>query len=387
MSDQPPARFVDTPEALDTLCRTLRGAKWLALDTEFIREKTYYPQLCLIQIAGDAEIACVDPLALDSIEPLCEVLEDPGITKVFHAAGQDLEIFYYLRGRLPTPVFDTQIAASLLGYGEQVGYAALVKAVLGVELDKSSARTDWARRPLQDRQIRYAVDDVHYLRDVYHRLHKRLSERGRLEWMEDDTRRLTDPDTYRVEPLSAWQRVRSAGKLKRRQLNVLKHLAAWRENRAAETNRPRRWILSDDIMFNLAAQQPADRPALERVRGLESKTAARHGDTLLSLIGKALAEPESEWPALPRAHKPTGEQEALADLLTAVVRLKAGEHELSPAQLAGRADLVSLARGERDVALLYGWRAKIAGRAVLDVLEGRLRLASREGRPVLEPGT
>jgi ribonuclease D len=375
MSENSTPALVDTYESLQALCESLKGADWLALDTEFIREKTYYPRLCLIQIASDRTLACIDPLALDSLAPLYALFDDPAITKVFHAAGQDLEIFYYLRGQLPRPLFDTQLAAALLGHGEQIGYANLVKAVLDVELDKSHTRTDWARRPLQDQQVRYALDDVRYLRELYPRLRSALEKRGRLGWMQSDLERLTDPASYRVEPMDSWKRVKGINRLKRRQLNILKHLAAWREQQAVAGDKPRRWILSDDALLNLATQKPASAEELGHIRQLEPGTVKRHGDTLMGLIKQALSEPESEWPEYKISRKAGAAEEATADLLMAIVRLNAERHELSPGQLTTRGELIRLAQGERELALLRGWRRQLAGDDVLAFLDGRCELA------------
>ena len=377
--------YIDTPQALDEFCATLQGCEWLALDTEFMREKSYYPQLCLIQVASDKAVACIDPLAIDDLGVLLDRLYDRSITKVLHAARQDLEILFALRGELPQPLFDTQVAATLLGHGDQISYAALVKEVLGVELDKSHTRTDWAARPLDEAQVRYAADDVRYLRQVYLRQLEELRERGRVEWLAEDFAALADPTLYMVHPDEAWQRVKGANRLKGVQLAVLRAVAAWREQEAQRSDRPRRWVLRDEVLVDLAKQMPSDSTRLGRIRGLENGVVRRHGDELLRLIEAARKAPKATWPsAEERRVRLTPEQEALADALMAIVRLRGQAGAVSPASLTNRRELEGIIAGERNSALLHGWRAAIAGHDVLAFLEGRKTLVTENGRLVLE---
>lgn len=362
-------RYIDDPDALAGFCAALRASDWLALDTEFIREKTYYPKLCLIQIADDNTIGCVDPLALDDLTPLFELLYDPGVVKVLHAAQQDLEIFHYLHGSPPAPVFDTQIAATLLGQGEQVGYAALVQRVLGVELDKSQVRTDWSRRPLSAEQLAYAADDVRYLRELYRRQYTALQQRGRLAWLDEDFAALSDPQRYRIDPETVWSRIKGAGRLRPGQLVVLRALVAWREREAMTRDRPRRWIVDDNLLLDLARLQPDSADKLEQLRGFEGERRRRYGETLLAVIAEAREMPRERWPQPTRPEPLSPEQDALVDALLAIVKLAAGEHEVSPGSLAGRRDLERLVQGE-DVALLHGWRKALVGRAIQAFLAG-----------------
>lgn len=282
--------LVDQP-ALIEFCTGLRGASWLALDTEFIREQTYYPQLCLIQVASADQIACIDPQALPSLEPLMEVLYDPTVTKVLHAAYQDLEIFYYLRGAVPTPIFDTQLAASVLGYGNQVGYANLAQQMLNVELEKTHTRVNWQQRPLAPEWLAYAADDVRYLREIYRRQWTMLVERGELEKLAEHFAALTDPARYQPQPQEAWRRIRDHQRLRGGpQQAVLQALAAWREEQAIRNDRPRRWILHDGPLLDMARCLPADLDRLAQIHGLPPATLRRHGETLLTLIAAARAE-------------------------------------------------------------------------------------------------
>ena len=374
------ALYIDTAEGLDELCKQLRQHDWLTLDTEFLREKTYRPRLCLLQVANPDVVACIDPLALPTLDPLLDVLFDNSITKVLHAAHQDLEIFFEMRGDVPGPIFDTQIAATLLGQGEQVGYGALVKEVVGVQLEKAHARADWCQRPLDEAQLSYAADDVRYLRAVYLEQLKRLQELGREVWLAEDFTEMGDPARYRNPPQEAWQRLKGANRLRGVQLAVLQQLAAWREEQAQRSNRPRRWILKDDILLDLARHMPKDSKAMLRIRGLEEGTVKRHGSALLDAINRGKTLPKEQWPSVKKGPRLPAEQEALVDVMMALLRERCREQAISPAAVAGRRELEKLIMGQRDIPLLHGWRAAVAGQSLLALLEGRLNLAVRNGR-------
>ncbi len=363
---------VETPEQLERLCRQLHDSPWLALDTEFMREKTYTARFCLLQVSNGEIAASVDPLQLESLEPLIEIIYDPKPVKVFHSGRQDLEIFLQQWGRLPSPVFDTQLAATLLGLGEQIGYARLVQELLGQQLEKSHTRTDWSQRPLEQEQLRYALDDVIYLGKVYLRLDERLQALGRNQWLQEDFELLTSPATYSMDPNQAWQRVKGWQRLKGGQLAVLQALAAWREEQARRADKPRRWIIKDDPLLELARRRPTEAAQLGRIRGLEQGTLKRHGATLARLIADAARKPESEWPR-ERSMPPrlTPNQEAITDLLSCSLRLLSDRAGITPSVLASRKELERLVTGERDLDLLHGWRRNLAGTALLEVLEGK----------------
>ena len=371
--------YVDTATALEQLCAQLQDSPWIALDTEFIREKTYYPQLCLLQVANAEHVACVDVLALNDLTPLLEVLYDPASTKILHSAYQDLEIFFNLRAALPSPVFDTQLAATLLGLGEHIGYGNLVKTLLGVELDKSQTRTDWSRRPLDPAQLAYAADDVRYLSRLYHRQQEELERRQRSAWLTEDFRALCDPGSYQIDSHLLWQRIKGHQQLRGIQLAVLRTLAAWREEQARTLDRPRRWILGDDVLLELARHPPKDMARLSRTRGLASGFIKRHGQTLLELIDATRQEPRQHWPKIaPHKHLSLS-QDALVDAMMAVVRLRGAETAVSPSSLANRKDLELLIQGA-DIPLLHGWRAAIAGCEIQSLLSGKLGLEVRDGQ-------
>jgi ribonuclease D len=367
--------FIDSPVALRRACDQLANQDYLAVDTEFVREKTYYPVLCLIQIASPHYCACIDPLALDDLSPLADVLLNPHTTKVFHAARQDLEILQQVLGTIPTPVFDTQIAATLLGLGDQLSYANLVNHFLNVQLAKGHARTDWERRPLSNEQLEYAADDVRYLITLYPVLRQTLSELGRLTWLDEDFAALTRPQLYHNIPQQQWQRVSGVAKLKPSQLAILQQLAAWREQQAQQQNKPRKWILSDDILLAIAMQGPHKLEQLERIRGINAAMIQRHGQTLLNLIAQAKDLPKSEWPTLPRRQALSTNQEALLDALMAIIKLQAAAHQINHTALSSRSDLENLINGDPDVALLHGWRHGIAGQQVQQFLQAQTCLA------------
>ena len=377
--------YVDTPEALRALAESLRGSPWLALDTEFIREKTFRPQLSLVQVSNGSLTACVDPLALTDLTPLLDLIYDPTVTKVMHAARQDLEIFLELRGELPRPVFDTQVAATVLGYGDQVGYGSLVRQVLGVDLEKAHTRTDWMQRPLAPDQIEYAADDVRHLAPLYQRLRAQLDAKGRLDWLDEDFAALVEPRTYRTPPEEAWLRIRGAGKLKGAQLAALRALTAWREEQAMALDKPRRWILKDEMLIELARQMPDTLAKLGRVRGLEAAVANRHGQKLVTLIAAARRLPPEQWPVLDLAERLDASQEAVVDLLAGVVRQLGADQGVSPSAIACRRDLERVLLGDTEVSLLHGWRGMLAGQALCDIVAGKTRVRVEAGRLVLEP--
>jgi ribonuclease D len=377
--------YIDSPQQLETLCRQIHNSEWLALDTEFVREKTYYANLCLLQLCNGEVAACVDPLAIEDLGPLLDILDKRDIVKIFHAGYQDLEIFHHSWQRLPAPLFDTQSAASLLGLGDQVGYGSLVQKLLGHQLEKGHARTDWSRRPLEREQLRYALDDVIYLGELYLKLRAELETQGRREWLTEEFAELASPASYTIDPDRMWQRVKGRKHLKGAQLAALQLLAAWREAEAEKSNRPRRWILKDEVLIELARRQPLENAGLEKIRGLEAGTIKRWGGTLLQLIVDARALPREQWPR--EKAKParlTANQDATADLLMCCLRLQAERESIAPSALATRRDLERLVSGDRELELLHGWRKVVAGDLLLDALEGRIAPRMVNGRLELQ---
>lgn len=364
-------QYIETLDALTDLCAQLEDSPWLTLDTEFIREKTYYPQLCLIQIANEEHVACIDPLALDDLTPLLDLLYNPAITKVLHSARQDLEIFQQLRGVPPASIFDTQVAATLLGQGEQIGYGNLVKLILDVDLDKAHSRTDWAQRPLSIEQLDYAADDVRYLRDVYLQQRQKLEQLGRLEWLDDDFKQLSDPALYAPPLDEIWTKLKGLNRLKGVQLAMVQKLARWREGLARERNLPRRWILSDDLIIEVARQRPLSEDKLRRIRGMDDKIIQRHGKMMLQLVEEARSLPAEQWPQLQQRPRLSSHQEALVDILIGVVKLSAAQHQLTPNALASRKEIEQLLADNPEAPLLHGWRYELCGQALQGLLNGK----------------
>jgi ribonuclease D len=384
MAERPPIEYIDTPEGLHALCARLRGYDWLALDTEFIREKTYYPQLCLLQIATPDITACIDPLAIGELGELLDVLYDRRILKVLHAARQDLEILYHLRGEPPSPVFDTQIAAPLLGYSGQIGYAVLAERVIGVTVEKKHTRADWSRRPVSEELLRYAADDVHYLALIYRRLSAELHAHGRRGWLDEDFAALSDAGLYSNTPADAWQRIRGTDRLRGSQLAVLQALAAWREQTAKVLDRPRNWLLRDDVLLDLARQQPSGPDALSHIRSLNERTARRHGADLLEAIARGQNNPPPQVKSARRRHPATTPaQEAVLDAMMALVRIRGAEQSLNPAVIASRAQLEELLWGDPDSELSHGWRRMMVGEELQALLRGELDLHVAEGTLVV----
>lgn len=364
--------LIDSKTRLLGLCRALKQCEWVALDTEFIRETTYYPKLYLIQVGTPQLVVCVDPLSLDTLTPLLDTLYSKNITKVFHSGYQDQEIFHNLRGTPLRPVFDTQVGARMLGYGNQIGYADLVNQLLGVTLDKTHTRTDWSMRPLSPLQLLYAADDVRYLRDLYLKQRTTLIGNGWHEWLKYDCERLYDAKKFEVSLEHVWQRVNGHHKLNPQQLAVLRSLAAWREREAQARDRPRRWIVSDAALIALAREVPRDGDLLSQVRGLPKKMVRRYGEQLIKSINTALIEPEEQWPQRKVRPPLTTEQAALIDEMMALVRHQASIHCLRPELLANRSQLEKLVLGDTNISVLKGWRATVVGKTLQDLLNGQL---------------
>lgn len=362
-----PTQLVDTQAALAGFLQRWHGAPFLALDTEFIREQTYYPQLCLVQVGDGPDVACLDPLAGVDLRPMLDRLADPATTYVFHAAAQDLEIFVRLAGRCPAPLFDTQIAAALLGYGEQLGYAGLIEKLIGVHVDKTLSRTNWARRPLTAAELAYAGDDVRHLAEVYPRLRGELETRGRLDWLREDCEAMIDPARYRPSPETEWKRLKGLARMDAPAQHVAARLAAWREVIAEQRDRPRRWILPDEAIYLIAERRPQTLRQLGDLQALPPKSLERHGQTLLDLVAQGAASDAP--PLVTDARADESEKKRLKRLLERA-RTIANDLGIPASLLAPRADIEALAMlGDKaPVALLRGWRREAAGKELLELL-------------------
>jgi ribonuclease D len=379
-----PVHLHDTTE-LRALVERARAHGRIAIDTEFMREKTYWAKLCLIQLAVGDECAILDPLQLSDLGPLLEVLADESVLKVLHAGSQDLEIFYRLAGHAATPVFDTQIAATLAGFPSQVGYARLVKDLFDVDIDKSDTFTDWARRPLTPAQIEYALNDVRYLDAAYLELASRLDRDGRTAWLAGDLAALSDPEQYEIRPEEQFRRIKRAASLSRRQLGVLQQVTAWREREAMRRDLPRRWVLSDETLTEVARRRPADTKVLGDIRGLNLRAVGGDGSGLLAAVRVGLSMPENELPRIVRRPRAVVDIEGVVELMGALLRVRASEHGIAVPLLATRADLERLAAGERDGSpLLTGWRRAIVGDDLVALVDGLLTLRVADGKIVVE---
>jgi ribonuclease D len=371
----PPIQYINRSEQLPDLCKQIQQAAWLALDTEFLREKTYYPKFCLLQIATPEWVACVDPIALPNLEILFEAIYNPAIVKVFHSCHQDLEIFFQLTGKLPEPIFDTQLAAPLLGFQDNPGYAMLVSSLLNINLTKAHTRADWSKRPLNKDEIDYAADDVIYLCQIYQIMTQKLTELGRIDWLKQDFAELANPENYQVKPEKAWLRIKGQNKLTGKQLSIIQTLAEWREKAAQTEDRPKNWLLRDEILFDLAKLQPESVSDLAAVRSINERTVQRYGKELCQLITVAKNRPPIPLTLKERPAKKTQQQEAILDILTALVRIRAEENALNPTILATRKDLEALLfNGDEESPLLHGWRFAMAGRELVGLLKGELLL-------------
>ena len=367
--------YIDNQESLEAFVERARSSSVLAIDTEFLREKTYYARLCLLQLATDEEVAIVDPFAVDDLHVLVPLLSDPGIVKLFHAGGQDLEILYREVGMLPEPIFDTQVAAALLGHTQQIGYGALVHSICGVNLKKVDSYTDWSRRPLSESQLDYAADDVAYLPGIYREMCAMLDERGRRDWLAPDFAELSDPARYEADPRQRFRRLKRVSSLSRRQLSAAREVAAWREEQAARRDVPRKWVITDEQIVEACKREARTIDELFMVRGMREKLPTRDARAVAALVARGLDAPQDEWPVLDRASKSEPNVDAQLDLMEAVVRLRARENGIALQTLASRDDLARLARGHRDdVDVLRGWRRSMVGEELLELLAGRLAL-------------
>jgi ribonuclease D len=378
-------RSITTTDELRDHCGALAAHPFVAVDTEFMRETTFWPKLCLIQLAAPGLEAIVDPLAegLD-LAPFFTLMADDRVTKVFHAARQDIEIVHIKSGQVPAPVFDTQVAAMVCGFGDSISYVNLVKRITGRDLDKSSRFTDWSRRPLSDRQLVYALGDVTHLRDVYLHLRTELERSGRTHWLDEEMAALTDPATYAAEPDAAWKRL----KLKvrnRKALGVLMDLAAWRERIAQAQDVPRARVLRDEALYDIANQQPTDVSRLAELRTLSDGFArSARAKEIIDAVKRGLARDPKEIPPLPQGPSVSSEAGAMVDLLRVLLKAAAGRHGVAPRLIADTEDLERIAvEREPDIGALKGWRRELFGEDALRLKRGDLALGMRKGEVVV----
>jgi len=387
MTIQPTITPIDSSEKLQCMVTALATASTLFVDTEFHRETTYWPQFALMQISArdaDGTVLCylIDPLAIETLDPLWKLLHNSDQVKVFHAARQDVEIIYHLSGALPTPLFDTQVAAALLGYGQQIGFGALVQQLTGVSLAKQATFTDWMARPLSQGQQQYAADDVLQLMPVYAHLCEQLQARGRRAWLNDEQHDLTNPASYDVATETVFWRTKGCNRLKPKQLAVLRSLAAWREKAARERDLPRRRLLADESMLELARQEKLDHQKIASIRGISKGLVKRFGDDLMVAWREGATCPKEQWPQRSKSPSHTAGSGIRAELLDALIQLKADELEIAASILASKSDLAALASwggmkkptSPPPLRILTGWRKQLIGDELLAMLAGELML-------------
>jgi ribonuclease D len=374
--------LITDTEALAAFCGRQKSAAFVAIDTEFMRERTYWPILCLAQVAGPDEAVAIDSLApgLD-LAPLLDLMEDAAVLKVFHAGRQDLEIFFQLSGKVPHPVFDTQIAAMVCGFGDAVSYETLVRRLAGAGLDKASRFTDWAQRPLTERQVRYALADVVHLRTVYERLQQILEKNGRAGWFAEEMQNLIDPAIYRTDPQEAWRRFRLRGHADRRLLGVLKSVASWRERAAQQRDLPRGRIMKDEAVQEIAAHAPKTIEQLARTRSLGRGVAeGKLGQDILDAVAEGLKDPNPP-PAIPGKAEPPPGIGPLIELLRVLLKQRVEESQVAQKLIATSDDLEAIAADDNaPVPALSGWRRELFGNDALALKHGRLALTAGRNR-------
>ena len=364
-------------------CKELSVHEFVTIDTEFLREKTYYPKLCLVQLSGpDKKARAIDPLVEGiDLSPLFELLANKNILKVFHSGRQDLEIFYNLTGAVVQSFFDTQIAAMVCGYGDSVGYENIVRQVSGYQVDKSSQFTNWSIRPLSDKQITYALGDVTHLCDVYLHLKAELEKRGRTEWVAQEERILNNPDTYANDPYKAWERIKIKSP-KAKSLAVLRELAAWREMQAQKRDIPKTWVMRDDALSDMANQAPQNKNQLAKIRNVSKEMAeGKTGVQLLKVIAKGLETPRDTWPVPKRKASLSQGAMAMVDILKMLLKVQSAVHDVAPKVIASAADIEAIAQDDNaDVPALEGWRKDVFGEGALAVKHGKLAIGLKDGK-------
>jgi len=364
-------------------CAALKKCEFITVDTEFLREKTYYPKLCLVQVSGpDKNAFAVDPLAKGiDLTPLFELLENEDVLKVFHAARQDLEIFYHLTSKVVAPFFDTQIAAMVCGFGDSVGYENLVRQITNNSMDKSSQFTDWSHRPLSEKQLKYALGDVTHLCDIYRHLSEKLEKRGRTAWVLQEEEILEDPATYENDPYETWRRIKIRSP-KPKSLAILREVAAWREKQARKKNIPKNWVIRDDALSDLAGQSPQTPDQLKKIRGVSADMAAgRTGKALLGCVHSALESPREDWPVPVKRKTLHPSVMAAVDILKMLLKIQSAEHEVAAKLIASQADLELIAQNDAaDVPALKGWRREIFGDDALALKNGKLAIGLKNNK-------
>lgn len=372
--------LIDDDSQLKAFVKRCCTSPYMAIDTEFLREKTYYARLCLIQVAIEGEVAIIDPFAIQDITLLNDALTSPDVVKIFHASSQDIEILYHETGVVPRPVFDTQIAAALLGKSQQASYSSLVSSYCSVNLPKKDSFTDWSQRPLKDSQIRYAADDVVYLPQIYYDMVEVLNEKNRLHWLDEAFEEISSPEKYEIKPEERYRKLRRVNQLNAQQMAAAREFAAWRELKAQKINVPRKWIVSDEQIVEACRREARTIDELFMVRGMRESLRAEDARQAVACIKKGLLCPKEQLPQVHEKPKNEHNVDIVVDLMNAVVHLRARENHIAPQTLAPQAELMKLARGHDDECeLLKGWRYKVIGKELKELLKGKFSLRIADG--------
>lgn len=372
--------LIDDDSQLKAFVKRCCTSPYMAIDTEFLREKTYYARLCLIQVAIEGEVAIIDPFAIKDITLLNDALTSPGVVKIFHASSQDIEILYHETGVVPRPVFDTQVAAALLGKSQQASYSSLVSSYCSVNLPKKDSFTDWSQRPLKDSQIRYAADDVVYLPQIYYDMVEVLNEKNRLHWLDEAFEEISSPEKYEIKPEERYRKLRRVNQLNAQQMAAAREFAAWRELKAQKINVPRKWIVSDEQIVEACRREARTIDELFMVRGMRESLRAEDARQAVACIKKGLSCPKEQLPQVHEKPKNEHNVDIVVDLMNAVVHLRARENHIAPQTLAPQAELMKLARGHDDECeLLKGWRYKVIGKELKELLKGKFSLRIADG--------
>lgn len=372
--------LIDTDQQFVAFLERCKKSPYIAIDTEFLREKTYYPKLCLLQMGIENEIAIVDPFKIRNLAALADVLVDPSIVKIFHACSQDVEILYHETGVVPSPIFDTQIAAAVLGKTQQASYSSLVSQYCDVNLPKKDSFTDWSQRPLSDSQIHYAADDVKYLPQIYYEMLAQLKKKNRLSWLEETFADLSKKEKYEIDPRVRYKKLKRVNQLNARQQAAAREFAAWRELQAQRLNIPRKWVVSDEQIVEACRREARTLDELYMVRGMKESLKTSDARKVLAALIVGLDCPQSELPDVRPKSKNENNVDVIFDVMNALVRMRAREHEIAPQTLAPQAELLKLARGHYDDSeLMQGWRYTLVGKDLRTLLEGGFALQIHDG--------
>lgn len=371
--------YITTSAQLEKFCETAAQERILGVDTEFLREKTYYPQLCLIQVSTMRESCVIDPLADINLEPLCSLFENAHIVKVFHACSQDLEVLYYTLGTKVQTIFDTQVAAAFLGFRQQIGYGALVEAFFGVHLAKSESLTDWAKRPLSPEQLKYAAEDVVYLPKLYKRMLKDLKNQHRIDWVFPEMEALINYDKYERDPYNAYLHLKKASSLSKRQTIIAREVCAWRELRAAEANVPKKRIMSDELIVEVCRLAPRTTLSLARLRGIE-RLGTGDRRAVVQAVERGLKDPGDAIVLPVKKDKVTTEQEGVLELMNTLLKVVAHQNKIAPQTLAHKDDLIDFISDRPTSRLAHSWRYEVVGKSLERLLDGKIGLTIKAGK-------